>query len=108
MGQKVVKVFCREAQAKELFAQVNEDFSTGAARKAHTFASLVMPIMINLSHLHYAYGDGGAFLTVTARLDIGGLALPAVRTRPFPHPSTPHGHSNSIAYACLGGCRTHL
>lgn len=105
-GQKVVKVFCREAQAKELFAQANEELFN-AARKAHTFASLLMPIMINLSHLLYAVtAMGGAFLTVTGRLDIGGLASFLQYTRSFSHPITHMSQQfNSVMHALAGAER---
>ena len=105
-GQKVVKVFCRETQAKAQFAHANEELF-GAARRAHTFASLLMPIMMNLSHLLYAVtAMGGAVLTVTGRMDIGGLASFLQYTRSFSHPLTHMSQQfNSVMHALAGAER---
>jgi len=50
-GQKVVKVFCYEPKAKENFDRLNEELCH-AATNAHTFASVLMPIMNNLNHIN--------------------------------------------------------
>ncbi|MDE5569916.1 MAG: ABC transporter ATP-binding protein, partial [Ruminococcus sp.] len=52
-GQKVVKVFCHEDKANEEFNKLNEELCEAATR-ANTFANILMPIMNNLSYLHYA------------------------------------------------------
>ena len=52
-GQKVVKVFCHEEKADEEFDRLNEELCE-AATHANTFANILMPIMNNLSYLHYA------------------------------------------------------
>ena len=52
-GQKVVKVFCHEDKAKEGFEELNNELCK-AATSAHTFASILMPIMNNLNHINYA------------------------------------------------------
>jgi ATP-binding cassette subfamily B protein len=105
-GQKVVKVFCREAQAKAQFAYANEELFN-AARRAHIFASMLMPIMINLSHLLYAVtAMGGAVLTVTGYMDIGGLASFLQYTRSFSHPITHMSQQfNSVMHALAGAER---
>ena len=105
-GQKVVKVFCREAEAKAQFAHANEELFA-AARRAHIFASLLMPIMINLSHLLYAVtAMGGAVLTVAGRMDIGGLASFLQYTRSFSHPLTHMSQQfNSVMHALAGAER---
>ncbi|MGN1059465.1 MAG: ABC transporter ATP-binding protein, partial [Clostridia bacterium] len=52
-GQKVVQVFSREEQIKADFDTLN-DALCDAATNAHSFANILMPIMGNLSYLHYA------------------------------------------------------
>ena len=51
-GQRVVQVFCHEEKALEEFDKRNEDVRVAGTR-AHTFASLLGPIMNNLNHLNY-------------------------------------------------------
>lgn len=52
-GQKVVKVFCHEDTAKEQFNVLNAELRH-AATNAHTYASILMPIMGNISYISYA------------------------------------------------------
>ncbi len=52
-GQKVVKVFCHEQKANSDFKKINGKLRH-AATNAHTFASILMPIMGNISYLSYA------------------------------------------------------
>ena len=47
-GVKVVKVFCHEDKAKREFDVINDDLRK-AATKANTFASIMGPLMNNLS-----------------------------------------------------------
>ncbi len=51
-GQRVVQVFCHEEKAMEEFDRRNEEVRVAGTR-AHTFASLLGPIMNNLSHCNY-------------------------------------------------------
>lgn len=70
-GQKVVKVFCREEKSKENFAVINENFRKSATN-AHTCASIIMPIMGNLSYFNFAMTAAlGAFIIIK----FGGTAL---------------------------------
>lgn len=46
-GQKVIKVFCHEEKAKEIFDQKNEELCKDASA-ANSFANILMPIMGNL------------------------------------------------------------
>ncbi len=52
-GLKVVKVFCHEEKAKTDFAVINENLRK-AATNAHTYASVLMPVMGNISYITYA------------------------------------------------------
>ncbi|MBR1585218.1 MAG: ABC transporter ATP-binding protein [Clostridia bacterium] len=51
-GQRVVQVFCHEEKAKQAFDQRNEAVRVAGTR-ANTFASMLGPIMNNLSHIIY-------------------------------------------------------
>ena len=61
-GQRVVQVFCHEEKAKEEFSRRNEDVRIAGTR-AHTFASLLGPIMNNLSQcgsaIQYRHAGSG-------------------------------------------------
>lgn len=52
-GQKVVKVFVHEKQAKEEFEQLN-DRLCDASTNANTFANILGPVNNNLGHVQYA------------------------------------------------------
>ncbi len=52
-GQKVVKVFCHEPQAKAEFDRRNEELCKNATN-ANTFANMLGPVNNNLGHLQYA------------------------------------------------------
>ncbi len=51
-GQKVVKVFCHEAQSEEDFDRINGELCENATR-AHLFANILMPIMANIGNILY-------------------------------------------------------
>ena len=51
-GQKVIKVFNHEEEAKESFDKVNEELYT-AARNANTYANMLMPILGNIGNVMY-------------------------------------------------------
>ena len=67
-GQKVVKVFCHEEQAKADFRQVNQALRD-SADKANRYANLLMPINANIGWLSYA-----VVAIVGAILAINGMA----------------------------------
>lgn len=105
-GQKVVKVFCHERQAKEQFAVLNDQLCD-AAKNANTFASLLMPVMSNLSYLHYAAtAIVGAFIAVGGGLDLGTLASYLQYTRSFSMPITQISQQfNNVMLALAGAER---
>jgi ATP-binding cassette subfamily B multidrug efflux pump len=105
-GQRVVKVFNREEAAKRHFSQINGELFE-SARRAHTFAAMLMPITHNISHIIYALtAMAGALLTAAARFDIGGLASYLQYTKAFTHPITHMSqHFNSIMHALAGAER---
>ena len=74
-GQKVIKVFCHEEKAKELFDEKNEELYHNAA-SANTFANILMPVMMNLGNVQYILIAivGGIF----AINNIGGVTLGSI------------------------------
>ena len=123
-GSKVVKVFCREEKTKETFSVINDNYRK-AATNAHTFASILMPIMGNLSYFNFAAtaalgafiilkvgdttvgGITGVFLGGAAGvLSIGSLAAFLQYTRQFSRPiSMISQQMNSILAALAGAER---
>lgn len=87
-GQKVVKVFCYEDNAKKRFDELNSNLCS-AATNAHTFANILMPTMMNLSYVNYAMtAMFGSMLAIAGRLDLGTVAAFLQYTRSFSHPIT--------------------
>lgn len=107
-GQKVVKVFCHEEAAEEEFDRLNEELCT-AATKANTFANILMPIMNNLSYLHYAAtAIVGGIMTVNGfgGMTIGKLVSYLQFTRQFAQPITQVSQQlNSVLTALAGAER---
>ncbi len=105
-GQKVVKVFNHEEEAKADFDRLNEDLCQ-AATNAHTFASILMPIMGNMSHVHYAVtAAAGAGLSIAGWLDIGSITAFLQYTRSFFNPITQMSQQfNAILMALAGAER---
>lgn len=107
-GQKVVKVFCHEEKADEEFDCLNEELCE-AATHANTFANILMPIMNNLSYLHYAVtAIAGGIMAVKG---IGGITIGTVvtylqLTRSFSQPITQVSQQfNSVLTALAGAER---
>lgn len=107
-GQKVVKVFCHEEKADEEFDRLNEELCE-AATHANTFANILMPIMNNLSYLHYAVtAIAGGIMAVKG---IGGITIVTVvtylqLTRSFSQPITQVSQQfNSVLTALAGAER---
>lgn len=89
-GQKVVKVFSHEEPTKAGFKKLNKDLEY-AASNAHTFASIIMPIMGNLSYFHYAAtATLGGYLIINGigGMNLGVLASFLQYTRQFSQPIT--------------------
>lgn len=119
-GLKVVKVFCREDKTKETFVAINEDFRKSATN-AHTFASILMPIMGNISYINFALSAAlGAFIIlnlgdyqtgalgvflggVEGALTIGSLASFLQYTRQFSNPITQVSQQMNNVLAALAG-----
>ena len=84
-GEKVIKVFCHEAEAEADFALVNEEWED-AARKANSYANTLMPILMNMGNLLYVIVAiaAGALISVHApNPSISGMALTIAVAVPF-------------------------
>lgn len=102
-GQKVVKVFCHEDNTKKEFAVLNENLRE-ASTNAHTYASIMMPIMGNLSYLNYALtAAAGAMMVIAGRMDIGSIASFLQYTRSFSQPITQISQQFNSILAALAG-----
>lgn len=122
-GLKVVKVFCREEKSKQNFTTINEDYRKSATN-AHTFASVLMPIMGNISYINFTLSAAfGAFIILNLTdvqhgftgfllggfqgvLTIGSLASFLQYTRQFSNPITQVSQQmNNILLALAGAER---
>ena len=102
-GQKVVKVFCHEEEAKEGFDKLNEEYRS-AATDANTYASIMMPIMGNLSYINYALTAAiGAMLVIRGSMDLGSIASFLQYTRSFSQPITQISQQFNALLAALAG-----
>lgn len=105
-GQKVVKVFCHEETSKAEFDKLNTNLCE-AATNANTFANILMPIMGNLSHIHYAItaAFGGA-LAILGSISLGTVVAFLQFTRSFSQPITQISQQlNSVLTALAGAER---
>lgn len=102
-GQKVVKVFQHEQQAKDSFKNKNEALRE-AATDAQTFAGILMPVMGNLSYAHYSVTVmAGAILALQGRIDIGTIAAFLQYTRSFSMPITMIANQLNTLLGALAG-----
>ncbi len=84
-GQRVIKVFCHEEQAKHDFDDINNALFEDSA-KAHTFANCLGPIIMNIGNILYVFCAmvGGVFLvTGMPNVSISGLAFTIDLVVPF-------------------------
>lgn len=102
-GQKVVKVFCHEKEAEAEFAVLNEELRH-VATKANTYASVIMPIMGNLSYVNYAITTtAGAFLVIGGMLKVGSVAAFLQYTRSFSQPITQISQQFNTLISAIAG-----
>lgn len=105
-GQKVVKVFNHEQKVMEEFAALNDELQHSATQ-ANTFASALMPIMGNFSHVTYAVlaAVGGAF-TIGGSMSVGTVLSFLQYSRSFTQPLTNLSQQfNNILSALAGAER---
>lgn len=107
-GQKVIKVFCHEEQAKEGFDKLNDALCENAA-KANKFANILGPIMGNLGHAQYvliAMVGGGLALGGIGGITLGMIASFLQLSKSFTQPINQISQQfNAIIMALAGAER---
>jgi len=107
-GQKVVKVFCHEAENTEKFNQLNDELFD-SAYNANKFANSMGPISMQLGNLSYvlcAVVGGILALSTKSALTIGGVAAFLTLNRSFTMPINQVANQfNSIIMALAGAER---
>lgn len=102
-GQKVVKVFNHEEDVTEHFTQINEELRK-ASTGANTFASILMPLMNNLSYVNYAITAAlGGMLAVKGFMTPGGIVAFLTNSRNFSQPITQVSQQFNNAIAAIAG-----
>lgn len=102
-GQKVVKVFCHEQAVNSRFDELNETLRKNTAA-ASTLASIMGPIMNNLSHVTYAIiAASGGLLGVAGITDIGRLGAFLQYTRSFSMPVAEISQQANNVLSALAG-----
>lgn len=102
-GQKVVKVFCHEQAVNSRFDELNENLRRNTAA-ASTLASIMGPIMNNLSHVTYAIiAASGGLLGVAGIIDIGTLGAFLQYTRSFSMPVAEISQQANNVLSALAG-----
>lgn len=102
-GQKVVKVFCHEQAVNSRFEGLNETLRKNTAA-ASTLASIMGPIMNNLSHVTYAIiAASGGLLGVAGITDIGRLGAFLQYTRSFSMPVAEISQQANNVLSALAG-----
>ena len=109
-GQKVVKVFCHEEKAKEIFDEKNEELCENATQ-ANKFANVMGPVMGNLGNFQYVFVAvlGGALAVANIPLlaiTLGDVAAFLQLSKSFTMPINQVAQQfNSIIMALAGAER---
>ncbi|MBE7013771.1 MAG: ABC transporter ATP-binding protein [Ruminococcaceae bacterium] len=102
-GQKVVKVFCYENNAKEEFKILNDKLRNSAI-SAQSYAGSMMPIMSNLNNINYSLiAMIGGLFAVAGYLSIGAFVVFLQLARQFGKPiNEASSQFNAIITAVAG------
>ena len=107
-GQKVVKVFCHEDEAKAGFDVKNDDLRVQTTR-ANSYSNILGPIMNNIGNIQYvvlAIAGGAIAISGKFSLTLGALASFLVLSKNFSRPvSMISQQINSIVMALAGAQR---
>ena len=107
-GQRVVKVFCHEEEAKAKFKELNDKLFDSASN-ANVYANVLMPVMGNIGNINYVLTTiVGSLLAIggIGGLTLGGLASFLQLTRSFNQPIAQIAQQfNSIIMALAGAER---
>lgn len=106
-GQKVIKVFTHEEEAKKIFDEVNDTLCENGT-KANMYANTLMPILANLGNLTYVIVAiiGGLLSIYKGQISIGTIASFLTMTKSFIMPINQVSQQiNSIIMALSGATR---
>ncbi len=105
-GQKVVKVFNYEKEAKEKFDKLNEELCDSSTQ-ANIYANMLMPCIANIGNLGYVFiAIIGGMLSVNNILSIGSIAAFLQYIKAFTNPvSQVSQQMNSVIMALAGAER---
>lgn len=105
-AQKVVKVFCHEAQAKAGFDSMNDALFENADR-ANKFANILMPIMNNIGNLQYVLIAvvGGALALGGTGMTLGAIAAFLQLSRSFTQPISQISQQLNAVVMALAGAK---
>jgi ATP-binding cassette subfamily B multidrug efflux pump len=102
-GQKVVKVFCHEEKSKKNFDKLNDELCE-AATSANTYANMLMPVMANLSYIHYAItAIIGGILAFYNIITLGTVVAFLQLTKSFSRPITQMSQQINAVMTALAG-----
>lgn len=102
-GQKVVKVFNHEEEAREEFEYLNHDLR-GKQIRAQFFGGIMGPVMGNLSQVSYSLTACiGGILCVLRGFDIGGLTVFVNYSRQFSRPINEVAMQVNTIFSALAG-----
>lgn len=107
-GQKIIKVFTYEDEAKEKFDKINEELCENMTT-ANKFANILMPMLNNLGNLEYvlvAIIGGAIAIKGNGTLTIGAIATFLQLTQSFNQPIMQMSNQlNSVVMALAGAGR---
>lgn len=107
-GQKVVKVFNHETQAKRDFDMLNDELCANATA-ANKFANIMMPVMVNIGNFQYvliAVVGGALALRGVGGITLGTIASFLLLSKSFSMPlSQVSQQINSVVMAMAGADR---
>lgn len=102
-GQKVVKVFNHEEEVVSTFDDINEKLRK-TSTSANTFASILGPIMNNLSHITYAFTAAtGGLLGLRGAMSPGEIVAFLQYIRSFTQPISNVTQQFNNAFMALAG-----
>ena len=75
-GQKVINVFCHEKEAEDAFEDINEELRQNST-KAHSFANLLGPVIMNIGNITYVLVAiaGGLFIWLASAHGFQNISL---------------------------------
>lgn len=102
-GQKVVKVFCHEEDAKDEFDFLNQDLRKKQI-KAQFFGGIMGPAMGNIGQISYSLTACiGGILCVLRGFDLGGLTVFVNYSRQFSRPINEIAMQVNTIFSALAG-----